>query len=172
MAKAKKLTAAAPVPQTDAQAADQLRMVGDVMRQREAAKASFETQIAALQARAAEADAPFRGLLDSLVEGLRVWAEANRERLTGGRSKTVRLTTGVLAWRARPPSVTVGRGMKDAVIATIETLGLERFLRRKVELDREAMLKEPDVAAAVPGIEIGSAGDEFVVEPAGLEGVS
>ena len=43
-------------------------------------------------------------------------------------------------WRKRPPKVSV-RG-KDAVIQALQTAGLERFLRRKVEIDRTAILRE------------------------------
>jgi phage host-nuclease inhibitor protein Gam len=172
MARAKKMATAAPVPQTDEQAAAQLREVGDVIRARAQARAAAETEIAALQQRAAEEDAPLKAREESLVEGLRVWAEANRLRLTGNKTKTIRLTTGALGWRARPPAVTVARGAKDAVIAALEAAGLGRFLRRKVDLDKEAMLKEPEAVAAIEGVAIGSAGEEFVVEPATLEGAA
>ena len=47
---------------------------------------------------------------------------------------------GRVSWRKRPLKVSV-RG-KDAVIQALQTAGLERFLRRKVEIDRTAILRE------------------------------
>ncbi|MEC9342674.1 MAG: host-nuclease inhibitor Gam family protein, partial [Pseudomonadota bacterium] len=62
-----------------------------------------------------------------------------------------------------PPRVTV-RG-QDAVIEALRAIGLGRFIRIKEEVNREALLAEPDVARSVAGISIGSEGEDFVVEP-------
>ena len=71
--------------------------------------------------------------------------------------------TGEVKWRLRPPSISV-RGA-DAVIATLRKLGLGRFLREKVEIDKEALLKEPDVARQVGGVSL-SQKEDFVIVPA------
>ena len=95
---------------------------------------------------------------------MQLWAEAHRESLTaGGKSKTVQLPAGEIAWRQRPPSVRI----RDAagVLVALAAAGLSRFVRVKQEIDKEAMLREPAVASAVPGVSIGSAGEEFVVTP-------
>ena len=47
------------------------------------------------------------------------------------------------------------------MIQALQTAGLERFLRRKVEIDRTAILREPDVAATVKGITVSSGGEVF-----------
>jgi len=161
-----------PVPQSDEGAARQLADLGAAMRAREAIAGRADARIAEIQAQAAEAAAPLTATTGALVEGLRVWAEANRDRLAG-RGKTIRLTTGTLAWRQRPPSVRIAQGMRDAVLRQLDNLGLERFLRRKVDLDREAMLREAEMLTELlPDVEIGSEGEDFVAEPTSLEGVS
>jgi phage host-nuclease inhibitor protein Gam len=57
----------------------------------------------------------------------------------------------------------------DGLIARLKSLGLARFVRTREEPDKEAMLAEPDVARAVPGVRIASAGEDFVIEPFNLE---
>jgi phage host-nuclease inhibitor protein Gam len=39
----------------------------------------------------------------------------------------------------------------------------------KEEIDKQAMLKEPEVAGSVPGVTVGSEGEEFYVAPLGVE---
>ena len=43
----------------------------------------------------------------------------------------------------------------------------EDFLRRKIEINREAMLANPDLASETPGVLIKSTGEAFVIEPVG-----
>lgn len=38
-------------------------------------------------------------------------------------------------------------------------------LRVKEEVNKEAMLAEPDVARTVAGVTVGSAGEDFVIKP-------
>jgi phage host-nuclease inhibitor protein Gam len=172
MARTKKAAAAVPIPQDDVAAATQLRLVGEISRARADIRAAAETSIASIQEMLAADDAPLKAQEAELAAGLEIWAAAHRDRLTGGRTKTIRLTTGVLAWRARPPKVSVARGALQAVIAALAAAGLERFLRRKVELDKDAILKEPAAVAAVEGLSVASDGEEFVVEPFQMEGAS
>jgi phage host-nuclease inhibitor protein Gam len=123
-------------------------------------KQSTATIVAALTAEA-----------DTLGRGLQLWAEANRHALTdGGKTKTVKLGTGTVAWRLAPPAVRI-KGA-DAVLAHLLDQGMEEFLRRKVEIDKTAMLSMPEAAAKIPGVTIASSGEEFVIEPAGAKEIS
>lgn len=60
--------------------------------------------------------------------------------------------TGEVQWRNRPPSVAI-RGA-DSVIETLLRLGLERFIRRKEEINKEAILNEPSAVSGVAGITV------------------
>lgn len=138
--------------------------IGAAQRELTVIQAALEETIAAARASAEEAAKPHAERVDRLTRGLQLWAEANRPALTqDGRSKTVKLAAGEIAWRQLPPSVTI-KGV-PAVLAALIKLGLRRFVREKLEIDKEAMLKEPDVAVTVPGVSIGSKGEEFVVTP-------
>jgi phage host-nuclease inhibitor protein Gam len=103
---------------------------------------------------------------DALSRGLQLWAEANRHSLTdAGKTKTVKLGAGTIAWRLAPPSVRIKKA--EAVLQFLLENGREEFIRRKAEIDKAAMLSMPEDAAAIPGVTIASAGEEFVIEPAG-----
>jgi phage host-nuclease inhibitor protein Gam len=151
-------------PQTRAEAERMLARLGALQREIALIEMSASEAIAAHKSLAEEAAKPLAEEAERLRRGLQLWAEANRAALTeGGRTKTVRLATGEIAWRQRPPSVRL-RDMPRVIEALVQ-LGLQRFLRVKQEVDKEAMLREPAVAGAVPGVTIGSEGEEFVVTP-------
>jgi len=110
---------------------------------------------------------PKKTRLKTPTQGLHTWAEANRESLTqGGKSKTASLPSGELAWRMRPPSVRVTGA--DAVIEALRKFGLSRFIRTKDEVNKEAILNEPQAVEHVPGISI-SQGEDFIVTPFEVE---
>jgi len=151
------------VPQSREQVADAIGELGQLQRELQRIGADMNDELAAVKARF-EADAePFRQRLEDLTAGVQVWCEAHRETLTqGGKVKTAAFTTGEVAWRTRPPSVTV-RGA-EAVIAALRRLGLTRFIREKAEVNKEAILNEPAAIAKVPGISL-SQGEDFAVTP-------
>lgn len=100
--------------------------------------------------------------------GVQAWAEANRLALTGdGRVKFHDFGTGKINWRVRPPKVSIRAA--DAVIDACRKFGFTAFLREKVEINKEAMLADPDKARAIAGVTISSEGEDFVIEPAELE---
>lgn len=158
-------TALAP---TDAAQADiMLARIGRLSREVDAIQHALDERVTEAKQFAEAKAAPLTAEIDTLTRGLQLWAEANRERLTDGfRRKTVALAAGELLWRIRPPSVRI-TGTAD-VIAALEAAGLEKYLRRKVEIDKTAMLADPAEARTVPGVAIGTEGEEFVVLPVTL----
>ncbi|EIS9018933.1 host-nuclease inhibitor Gam family protein, partial [Salmonella enterica subsp. enterica serovar Montevideo] len=108
--------------------------------------------------------APIKTDIETLSKGVQGWCEANRDELTnGGKVKTANLVTGDVSWRVRPPSVSI-RGM-DAVMETLERLGLQRFIRTKQEINKEAILLEPKAVAGVAGITVKSGIEDFSIIP-------
>ncbi|MDC7787336.1 host-nuclease inhibitor Gam family protein [Rhodoplanes sp. TEM] len=166
MAKRTKIAAPQmPVPQSDVEAAAAVARIGELMRELERIKGRGEDQVAAIAAEVNATSAPLRARLRAETEGLRTFCEANRSRLTDQfKRKTVTFETGTAAWRARPASVTL-RDKVDEIIGRVKALGLTRFVRTKEEIDKEAMLREPALAKSIVGVSIGSAGEDFVVEP-------
>lgn len=163
-AKSKTLGANLPVPQSREEAAATVVAIGEINRGIARLEADMNDELASIKEAYEVKALPLRDAATEKTEGLKIWAEANRTSLTGGdKTKTVDLGTGVLRWRSRPPAVRISK-VQD-VLDRLKTLGLGRFLREKVEIDKEAMLKEPEVARTVAGVSIGSAGEDFIVEP-------
>lgn len=157
-----------PVPQSRDQAADFVKQIGDADREVRRIEHDLNDRLAAAKAEAQKAAAPHQSKIRMLTEGLKTWCEANRDALTdGGKVKNADLGTGKVLWRHAPPRVTLS-GV-EAIVEALGRLGLEKFLRRKVEVDKEAMLRDVDTARLVPGVTIGSAGEDFAVEPFEVE---
>jgi phage host-nuclease inhibitor protein Gam len=166
-ARSKRPAAGVPVPTSMAGANVLLVRVGAIQRDLAVIRTALDEAVAHAKSQAETEAAPLAAEMEALTAGLQIWAEANRQALTDqGRSKTVQLPAGEIAWRQRPPSVR----LRDTagVLAAIAQLGLERFIRRREEVDKDAMLREPAVAATIPGVSIGSAGEDFIVSPVGV----
>lgn len=171
MAKITRLKAQAsmhPIPNTKIEAAADIRQIGDLTREHTRVAAELNDQIAAL----AEHYQPQLDALGNQIAacqaGVQTWCEANRDELThGGKVKSANLLTGEIQWRQRPPSVRVTGA--DAVIDFLERLGLSRFVRTKKEINKEAILNEPDAVAGVAGIRISTGIEDFVILPFEVE---
>jgi phage host-nuclease inhibitor protein Gam len=162
--KLKRPASAALAPTDAAQADIMLARIGTLMRDRQGIAAALEERMTEAKQLAAAKAAPIDAEIDTLTRGLQLWAEANRAALTNGHAmKTIKLAAGDLLWRTRPPSVKLKN--VEAVLAALRERQLVQFIRTTVEVDKVAMLRDPGRARSVPGVTIGSEGEEFVVEP-------
>lgn len=151
------------VPQSRDMAAQAIAKVGTLNRELSRIQAAMNDELASVKAAFEEQAEPLTLQIKALTEGVQTWAEANRDTLTqNGKVKTAALTTGEILWRLRPPSVRVTGA--EAVLDALRRLGLKRFIREKEEVNKEAILNEPEAVAHVPGISI-SQGEDFVVVP-------
>ena len=151
-----------PVPQDRDEANEHIARIGDIEREIERISANMKDELAAVKERYEARRQPLKEERDALVAGLEAFAAAHRRQLAG-KGKTVRLPAGEFGWRLRPPRVTISR--KVDVIAELEERGLTRFIRIIKEVNREAIREEPEAVADVPGITVGSAGEDFWVKP-------
>jgi len=162
--KVKTAAAQFPVPQTTDEANDFIARIGAAQRERQILEAAMNEEMAALKDRYEVQARPFKDEIEQRSKGLQVFCEAHRARLTSdGKVKFHRFGAGEVSWRSRPPKVTI-RGA-DVVIEALKRLGLTRFLRVKEEVNKEAMLAEPEVATTIAGVSVGSAGEDFIVKP-------
>lgn len=167
MAKAK-AKAMARVPQSREDAVWAVGRIGTLRREIAARKGAADEQIRAIGEEAEEALGPLAEELRQHEEGVQAFCEAHRLALTGdGKVKFHEFGTGRISWRLRPAKVTI-RGV-DAVIEGCLKLGLKRFLREKVEINKDAMLADADTARQIAGVSISSEGEDFAIEPAELE---
>jgi len=100
---------------------------------------------------------------ESLIGDVQAYCEAHRADLTqNGKKKSVRFPSGQIGWRKRPASILIA----DAEVALADALrwGLTQFVRTKNSLDKDAMLKEPKVAATVVGVTVVAGAEEFIIK--------
>ena len=123
-------------------------------------------RLAAAKTDYAMAAQPLRVARDEAEAAIEAWCDAHRDELTeGGRSKSYRFDAGEIAWRAKPPKVNV-RNVEKALAWVLEAgARFRRFLRVSHELDKEAMLKEAELAGEIPGVKIKSDGEAFDIKP-------
>lgn len=159
-----KTTAKTWIPQSQDEVAAAIRQVGDTSRELVRETADMNDKIADItQSHQPKIDA-LKERLQSLQDGIQVWCEANRDRLTGGgKVKTANLVTGNVMWRQRPPSVRI-RG-EETVLETLRKLQLGRFIREKEEVNKEAILAEPKAVSGIAGITVVTGIEDFVIEP-------
>ena len=163
-----KTKAAVYASQSRDDVAAEIRAIGDLTRSMARTQADMNDAIAEITARFQPQIDAMKERIASLQEGVQIWCEANRHELTReGRVKTHQFVTGEVQWRQRPPSVSV-RGT-DTVIDTLQRLGLCRFLRTKTEINKEAILNEPEAVRGVAGITLQVGVEDFVITPLEIE---
>lgn len=168
-----KLTTSAsknPVPQSQEEANLAILEIGAASRELLKIESQMNTQITLAKTSAEEEAKQHKATIKSLTAGVQTWAEANRKALTNdGKTKTAKLPAGTISWRLKPATVRITKAKIDDIIKAIRVMRKRAWLREKVEIDKEAMLKEKDIAAQLDGVTIGSEGETFTIEPAGLE---
>lgn len=162
-ARIRQQAAAWPIPQNRDQVVEAIAEIGRRQRERERIQATMNDELAAIKQRYEEEAAPHNEAIREFSKGVQSWCEANRNQLTqGGKVKHADLPSGKVGWRMRPPSVVV-RG-KEAVIDLLVRMGLSRFVRVREEVNKEAILAEPEAIRNVKGITITQA-EDFIIVP-------
>lgn len=151
-----------PVPQTRADCAADIKALGDLQRQFEVRRAAMNDEIAAITARYQPDLETLDARCQALAKGIQTWCEANRALICGS-GKTANLITGEVSWRTRPPSVRITGA--DSVIETLQRMQLDRFVRAKLDVNKEAIQNEPDAVRGIAGISIVSGVEDFAITP-------
>ncbi|KUJ73904.1 hypothetical protein AVO42_00340 [Thiomicrospira sp. XS5] len=147
---------------------DLIKELGEKRREIVRIEATMNDKVADIKHEHEMQAQPIKDDIEQIIYAVQAFAEVNRSELTNnGKTKTVKFATGEFAWRARPPKVSL-RG-KPKILDALKKLGLQRFIRTSEEIDKEALLKEKDVATQVTGITISSAGEDFAINPYELE---
>lgn len=157
------------IPQSDEEANALIAEYGEHFNVITNLETGMNDALAKVKATFEEQAAPHQDRLKTLYMQLTAYGSAHRKRLTDdGKTKTVKLAAGEIGWRNLPPSVKWKKGFKvEDIIAAIKNAGMRRFLRLKEEPNKERMLDEPEAAALIEGVVIGSGGENFYVAPFG-----
>lgn len=152
------------VPQTNGECAADIKQIGDLQRQHTRTLAELNDAIAHLTQSYQPTLDTLSKQIEGLQQGVQAFCEAHRDELTnGGKVKTSNFVTGEVQWRQRPPSVRVTGA--ESVIETLRRLKLGDFIRTKEEVNKEAILNEPERVKGVAGICIVSGVEDFVITP-------
>lgn len=156
-----------PVPQNDTEANAAIARLGAIARELDERETIMNAALAGIKERAEAGAEPLKREQAARTAALQSYCGAHRDRLTQeGKVKSYDFPAGKVLWRARPPKVTL-RGKAETILEALRSgpRKLRKFIRTKQEIDKEAMLADPVLARTVQGVSIGSAGEDFVVEP-------
>lgn len=141
-----------------------IKEIGDLSREHTRLTTEMNDKIGATSEQYAPQLKSLEKEVESLQKAVQEFCEANRDELTEfGKTKTANFVTGEVQWRQRPPSVAI-RGA-ESVLESLMRLGLDRFIRTKQEINKEALLNEPEVAKGIAGITIKTGVEDFVIKP-------
>ncbi len=159
-----KLKVRAPIiPASRDEVASAIYEIGLRQRERQHIEATMNDELAAIRAKHEAKAQVHAEEIKRLATGVQIYCETHREELLGvERTKTVKLATGEIRWRMRPPSVSI-KGV-DTVIEALERLGLARFVRVKKEVNKDAILAEVEAVQGIKGITV-KQGEDFIIRP-------
>ncbi|MDG3580388.1 host-nuclease inhibitor Gam family protein [Rhizobium sp. YJ-22] len=167
-----KAKAIARVPQNRQEAVQSVGRIGELRRLIAGHKAVAEDKVRLAGEQLEQDTALLTAELAEHERGLQTYCEANRAALTGeNKVKFHDFGTGRINWRARPASVRI-KGV-EIVIEAIKQLGFrKKFIRTKEEINKEAMLADPETARKIEGVTITSDGEDFLIEPSEINAPS
>ncbi|EAV6572894.1 host-nuclease inhibitor Gam family protein [Salmonella enterica] len=158
-----KAAAASYTPQSKEQVSVDIKKIGDIQRELTRIEADANDQIAVIMNQNTPKVEALRAELDVLQKGVQTWCEANRSSITKGSSKTANLITGEVSWRTKPDSVSI-KGA-ELVLEALKKLKLDRFIRRKEEINKDAILADKKAVENIKGISIVSGKEVFSITP-------
>ncbi|ECM8329260.1 host-nuclease inhibitor protein Gam [Salmonella enterica subsp. enterica serovar Tennessee] len=158
-----KAAAASYTPQSKEQVSVDIKKIGDIQRELTRIEADANDQIAVIMNQNTPKIEALRAELDVLQKGVQTWCEANRSSITKGSSKTANLITGEVSWRTKPDSVSI-KGA-ELVLEALKKLKLDRFIRRKEEINKDAILADKKAVENIKGISIVSGKEVFSITP-------
>ncbi|MCH9780213.1 MAG: host-nuclease inhibitor Gam family protein [Alphaproteobacteria bacterium] len=162
--KLKSLSPPTEPPQSRDEADKMIERYGAVQREITRQTTVLEDAIASLRKQADTDMAAYKAEAEGIHQAVHTFASANRRMLTeGNKVKHHIFSTGEVKWRDLPPKVSI-KGTEN-VINVCFAQGLDRFVNRKETINKEAMLAEPSVARTIPGVTVGSAGEQFTINP-------
>jgi phage host-nuclease inhibitor protein Gam len=145
----------AATPRTVDEVNEAIAKIGEKRRAVAELEVDMNRRIAALRADFEAAGLPLRAEIEALAAGVECFCDAKRDALARDGGKSIRFAAGEVVWKMSTPKVVLDPEMDlDKLIASFERRGLERFIRVKKELNKQAIVAEPDAIARTAGIAI------------------
>lgn len=161
-------TKALEVPQNREQACAVLAEYASADRAVDQLEIQMNEEIAAIKAAYFQRALPLRARAEEIATVLKAFCEANRDQLTDQRrTKTADLGVGKVSWRNNPAKVAI-TGKEDDLVDFIkrsEDQEIRAFLRQTFEINRVALLRNPNLAKTLPGVDITEGFEAFEIKP-------
>ena len=138
-------------PKTLAAAEESIRKMAELQRQLQHIELTLIEEITPIRDYYEKKSKPLKEKIEDLQVGLQFWAEKNKADLINGKTRTAKLATGEVGWRMSAATVHVAA---TNVIDSLKRLGLTKFIRTKEELDKNAILANPQGLESVKGLSI------------------
>ena len=149
-------------PASKQEAEQMIAQIGYLQRQHGDVERRMNDELEQVKAKHAPEAAALNGQIESLVRGVHAWAEANKTSLLKPRSKTAKLSSGEVSWRTSPPKVSLSG--KAVIIESLKKFGLTQFLRTTEDINKEAILADPEGVDGIKGITI-KQDEQFAIKP-------
>lgn len=162
MTKIKTKALTCPIPQTDVEASNFLKEIGNIQNDMARLNSICDDQILQFKANLAKQLEPLKQRMKDLEIGLSTYCSTNRQRLTNkGKVKSHDFKTGKVFWRF---STKCKISNADAVVERLLNADLSKFVSTKKSVNREEILKNPDAVKNIEGIKVTTA-ESFTIEP-------
>ncbi|WP_334467889.1 host-nuclease inhibitor Gam family protein [Arsenophonus sp. PmNCSU2021_1] len=152
------------VPQSREAVCQAIKTLGDLKREQVRTETQMNDAIANITGQYVPRLEQLKKEGKALLNGIQSWCEAHRQALTlDGKVKTVNFTTGTVSWRLRPASCAIRH--TDEVLEVLRRMQLERFIRVKEEINKEAILNDPSAVKGIVGITVKNGVEDFEIKP-------
>ena len=152
-----------PTLRNEADLQEAIRLVGEIRRDYEITKAECDDQIARTQAAYAPMLNEFLNNEQEIISQITKYCNANYDTLFKGKGKTLKLITGEISRRVKPNSIVVND--LDLALAKIKELGFTDFIRVKEDLNKNALLDNPDFIELIEGLELQKGIENLIIKP-------
>lgn len=112
---------------------------------------------------------PFKQELAELQDTLQTWATNNRTKLLSGNAKAAKFATGEIGWRMGTRTVHIQ--YPEQVLDDLWQGGLDAYIRVKEEINKEAILANPEGVKGIRGISI-TRKETFYIKPLGVDRIA
>lgn len=152
------------IPTTKEEAGQFLTDLGALQLEQKKIEESFTRREVQLKAEKEVAISRLQRRLNELFLSLFIFYSRNREELTQrGRISIVELPGGSIQSFLTNPTVNIRN--KDRIIEVLKECGLDEFIKVVEDVDKIAILSEPEKVADIPGIKI-MREEKFLARPA------
>jgi phage host-nuclease inhibitor protein Gam len=150
----------------DAAISDMITKIAHARADLAAAEAGRSAAVAVAAAKYASGIADCEQRIGELSAQVEVWATEHRRRLlAGAKGKTVDVGPHRVAWKSKPARLALSATLDEVLQSIRAKHWASSFIRVKEELDKTALLADPDRAKRVDGVAIVDGEETFTISP-------